>query len=106
MVGFQLFSLSCPSLSPLLTLALVPRFHANLSKEKIPDLILYEPDGSFVIRESSSEPGCYALSYVFGRSVRVKSVGAENGQAQSADATGVGERLTCLPWKQELRLPI
>ena len=48
---------------------LFPRFHPNLNKEEIPNLIMYEPDGAFVVRESSSEPGCFALSYVIGRKV-------------------------------------
>eukprot|EP00051_Salpingoeca_urceolata_P027871 m.483658 g.483658 ORF g.483658 m.483658 type:complete len:712 (+) comp23031_c0_seq1:111-2246(+) len=40
-------------------------YYKDTPKEKALEMIEFEPDGSFLVRDSRSEPGCFALSYVF-----------------------------------------
>lgn len=37
----------------------------NLQKDAIAEYIEYEAEGTFVVRDSASEAGCYAISYVY-----------------------------------------
>lgn len=46
----------------------------DMAKERALELIEYEPQGAFIVRDSSSEPGCYALSYTFGGRVQHKLI--------------------------------
>lgn len=46
----------------------------DMAKERALELIEFEPQGAFIVRDSSSEPGCYALSYSFSGRVQHKLV--------------------------------
>lgn len=51
-----------------------PWYLEDMPKEQALELIEFEPQGAFIVRDSSSEPGCYALSYSFGGRVQHKLI--------------------------------
>lgn len=51
-----------------------PWYLEDMAKEQALELIEFEPQGAFIVRDSSSEPGCYALSYSFGGRVQHKLI--------------------------------
>lgn len=51
-----------------------PWYLEDMAKERALEMIEFEPQGAFIVRDSSTEPGCYALSYSFGGRVQHKII--------------------------------
>lgn len=71
-------------------------YQKNLGKEQITEYIGMEADGTFVVRDSASEPGCFAISYVYRGEVLHKLIEPVGKQYQIRASTEKFDSLTDL----------
>lgn len=70
---FLVFRLSSLNSQWLLSSSPIRYVH-KMPKEEAQKLIEFEPQGSFVLRQSESQPGCFALLYMMGGVLRQQLV--------------------------------
>eukprot|EP00041_Stephanoeca_diplocostata_P018326 m.383085 g.383085 ORF g.383085 m.383085 type:complete len:568 (+) comp20980_c1_seq3:321-2024(+) len=73
-----------------------PWYDENLVKGKIKDVLEAEGEGAFVLRDSSSNPGCFAFSYLAAGKVQHKLIEEDDGGFYFRGSEDRFSNLSCL----------